>query len=139
MYGLRAVTTPILSRTFCSHCSALAVMPSTQFRRRVFIPFISSSALSKQHCTITGSMAFNSICAASPLMVTQKSLPITLKHTWLITSGITGFTLPGIIEEPGWRAGRAISSRPQRGPEDRSRKSLLILLSFTARRFIAEL
>ncbi len=33
-------------------------------------------------------------------MVTVVSLPMTLKHTWLTTSGTTGFTLAGMMEEP---------------------------------------
>ena len=32
-------------------------------------------------------------------------------------SGSTGFTLPGIIDEPGCIRGRLISLRPARGPE----------------------
>ncbi len=36
-------------------------------------------------------------------------------------------TLPGMMEEPFCIAGRLISSKPQRGPEDIRRKSLAIL------------
>ena len=32
-------------------------------------------------------------------------------------SGMTGLTLPGMIEEPGWTAGRRSSPRPPNGPE----------------------
>src|SRR5699024_11823517 len=71
-------------------------------------------------------------------METVWSLPKTLKHTWLTTSGITGLTLPGIIEEPAWRGGKLISPRPARGPEDRRRKSLHIFDSFIAVRLIVE-
>ena len=41
---------------------------------------------------------------------------MTRKATWLTTSGITGLTLPGMIEEPAWTGGRRISARPVRGP-----------------------
>ena len=51
------------------------------------------------------------------------------------TSGITGFTFPGMIDEPGCIGGRLISRSPARGPEDSSRRSLQILESFTATRF----
>ena len=113
-------------------------MPSTQRMRSVSKPLISSSADSKQHCAITGSMALSSICAASSAIVTHSSLPMTLKAIWFITSGITGLTLPGMIDEPGWRAGRLNSPSPQRGPDDSSRRSLQILFIFDAMRFIAE-
>ena len=55
-----------------------------------------------------------------------------LTIAWFTTSGITGLTLPGMMEEPGCIGGRSISFRPQRGPEARSRMSLQILVSFTA-------
>ena len=40
---------------------------------------------------------------------------------------MTGFTLPGMIDEPGWRSGILISASPARGPEPISRRSLQIL------------
>lgn len=58
--------------------SSLAVMPSIHKVRNVSKPFINKSADSKQHCAMTGSIAFSSICAASPLIATQRSFPITL-------------------------------------------------------------
>ena len=42
---------------------------------------------------------------------------------------ITGFTLPGMIEEPGCTAGSFSSPSPQRGPEPRKRTSLAIFVS----------
>ena len=39
------------------------------------------------------------------------------------------------MEDPGAMLGRFISPRPQRGPDERSRRSLHILESFTATRF----
>jgi hypothetical protein len=41
-------------------------------------------------------------------------------------------TLPGIMDEPGAIAGRLISLKPARGPEDSKRRSLQILEIFTA-------
>ncbi len=112
-------------------------MPSMQRMRSVSKPFASRSADSKQHWAITGSMALSSICAASLHIVTHSSLPITLYAIWFITSGITGFTLPGMIDDPGWRAGRLNSPRPQRGPEASRRRSLQILFILVAMRFMA--
>ena len=37
---------------------------------------------------------------------------------------MTGLTLPGMIDEPGWRSGRMTSKKPQRGPEP-SQRTLL--------------
>src|SRR5271157_5348478 len=50
-------------------------------------------------------------------------------------SGIDGLTLPGMIEEPGCTAGRAISPRAVVGPEARSRRSLHIRISSTESSF----
>ncbi len=76
-------------------------MPSTQFTRSVSKPFIMISADSKQHWAMTGSIALSSICAASALIATQRSLPMTLYAIWFMTSGMTGLTLPGMIDDPG--------------------------------------
>ncbi|MNT15565.1 hypothetical protein D3C72_1506250 [compost metagenome] len=65
------------------------------------------------------------------------SFPMTLKHTWFTTSGTTGFTLAGMMDEPACNSGRLISFRPARGPEESRRRSLQILESLTARRFSA--
>ena len=56
------------------------------------------------------------------------SLPITWAHTWVTASGITGFTLPGMIELPGCRSGRRISASPVFGPDAIQRRSLAILI-----------
>ena len=60
---------------------------------------------------------------------------MTRYATMFVTSGITGFTLPGMIDEPGCVAGRLISCSPQRGPDDSSRRSLPTLASLIARLF----
>ncbi len=41
----------------------------------------------------------------APLKATVWSLPITRAATCIMLSHITGFTLPGMIELPGWRSG----------------------------------
>ena len=75
---------------------------------------------------------------ASAANVTVRSFPITRKQIWFTTSGITGFTLPGMMLEPGCIGGKLISFRPQRGPLESKRRSLHIFESFTARRFRAD-
>src|SRR2546427_400399 len=56
------------------------------------------------------------------------SLPITVTPTCMTASGITGLTFPGMIDEPGWTAGRFSSRRPGCGPEPSHRRSLAILI-----------
>ena len=67
-------------------------------------------------------------------MVTVMSLPITVKAIWLTTSGITGLTLPGMIDDPACIAGKLISPKPARGPDESNLKSLAVLDNFTATR-----
>ena len=59
-------------------------------------------------------------------METVVSLPATKYAAWLTTSGITGFTLPGIMDEPFCFGGKLISPIPVRGPELMSLKSFEI-------------
>ncbi len=47
-------------------------------------------------------------------------------------SAITGLTLPGMIELPGWTSGSVSSPIPQRGPQPSRRMSLAILARLTA-------
>src|ERR1044071_8851 len=54
------------------------------------------------------------------------------------SSGITGFTLPGMMDDPGCSAGRLISARPALGPDVNRIRSLDIFESFTARLLSAE-
>ena len=91
---------------------------------------------SKMQAAITGSKTLSCSCPPSAAIVTVRSLPMTRKQTMLTTSGITGLTLPGMIDEPGCLAGRLISRRPQRGPDDSSRRSLQTFESLIARLFM---
>ena len=81
---------------------------------------------------ITGIITFSSKFPAAPPNATAASFPITCVHTWQTASQMTGFTLPGMIEEPGCRSGRAISPSPARGPDPIQRRSLQILYRLTA-------
>ena len=84
---------------------------------------------------ITGSITFNWKLPACPPTVTVASLPITCAAIIATASGITGLTLPGMIDEPGCNAGSAISPRPASGPEFIQRKSFAIFISDTATTF----
>ena len=76
---------------------------------------------------MTGSMTLSSKLPAAPPNATAASLPITCAHTWHTASGITGLTLPGMIDEPGCRSGSRISPARRAGREPIQRRSLAIL------------
>lgn len=64
------------------------------------------------------------------------SMPMTMNTVWFTHSGITGFTLPGMIDDPAWRGGSWISASPARGPLASRRRSLAILPKCSAVRLI---
>ena len=66
-----------------------------------------------------------------------KSLPRTSAHAIETASGITGFTLPGIILLPGCRASNSISDKPVSGPLFIHLKSLHIFIRTRDRFFNA--
>ena len=80
---------------------------------------------------------FSSNWPCMPPIVIAVSLPITCALTCSTTSGITGLTLPGMIEEPFCSSGRKISPMPARGPEPISARSPAIFVSETATTFSA--
>ena len=81
---------------------------------------------------ISGMRTLSSNWPCRPPMVIAVSLPITCAETCRTTSGSTGLTLPGMIEEPFCSSGRNSSPMPARGPEPISARSLAILVSETA-------
>mmetsp|Transcript_47457 Transcript_47457/g.79460 ORF Transcript_47457/g.79460 Transcript_47457/m.79460 type:complete len:324 (+) Transcript_47457:1332-2303(+) len=134
MVGEIAVTKPMDFSTYSRQTSVLAVMPSMQRSANTRHTAVSSVMLMKSARQMMGSKALSCSCPASAAIVTTVSLPMVANATWLTTSGITGFTLPGMMEDPAWRAGRLISFSPARGPLDSSRRSFAVLDSFTATR-----
>ena len=72
---------------------------------------------------IIGTRTFSSKLPWVPATLTAVSLPITCAATWSTTSGITGLTLPGMIEEPFWSSGSCSSAKPVRGPDPISTRS----------------
>ncbi len=46
-----------------------------------------------------------------PAIVMVVWFPMTRAHTIMSASDRTGFTFPGMMDEPGWRAGRRIRER----------------------------
>ena len=62
---------------------------------------LSKETLSSKLLAIKGSITFSSKLPDCPAMVIAASLPMTCAATIATASGITGLTLPGMIEEPG--------------------------------------
>src|SRR5665811_1235309 len=67
--------------------------------------FDNSSMLCNKLCAIKGNITFNWKFPDWPATVMVVSLPITCAHTIAVASGITGFTLPGMMLLPGCNAG----------------------------------
>ena len=84
---------------------------------------------------MTGMKAFSSRLPIEHAIVTAWSLAMTTMAACETASGMTGLTLPGMIEDPACRSGRWISPRPPSGPEDRSRRSVATFSRFDARAF----
>src|SRR6218665_80526 len=137
MNGISAVITPTLDATIACNRSVVAVMPSTQFTRRVQQACRIQVIDCSKECAITGSKALSCSCPPSAAIVTVRSAPAIAYATWLTASGITGLILPGMMEEPACLGGRLISPNPACGPEDRSRRSLQIFESLMALRLSA--
>ena len=77
----------------------------------------------EQRDAVTGSITLSSSSEPVWPKAIVASLPTTRATTIVRLSTITGFTLPGMIEEPGWVSGSASSPRPARGPMPISRMS----------------
>ena len=74
----------------------------------------------------------SSKCPMAPPKLIATSLPITCAATIVMASHCVGFTLPGMIDEPGSLSGIWISPIPLRGPEDNIRISFAIFIRLTA-------
>src|SRR5690606_14121072 len=92
--------------------SRFAVMPRTQRSRSTMHACSSMSMDWKRLKAMTGSNTLSWSWPASAAIVTVRSLPTTWWQTWVTTSGMTGFTLPGMMLEPGCMGGNEISPRP---------------------------
>ena len=51
-------------------------------------------------CSITGSNALSCNCPASAAQDMVASMPMIMNTHWFTHSGMTGLTLPGMIDEP---------------------------------------
>ena len=81
---------------------------------------------------MSGNMTLSWKLPDCPAIAMAASRPITCAATIATASGITGFTLPGMMLLPGCSAGSVSSARPASGPLFIQRRSLQIFMSATA-------
>ncbi len=112
--------------------STLACRPSTVVSASSRVEFDSRRIDSSRAVPITGIATLSSKLPLAPAQAIVESLPITRAATMIVASGITGLTLPGMIDDPGCRSGMWISLSPVFGPDPIQRRSLQILISETA-------
>ena len=102
----------------------MALSPSTSLTRKLRAEAARSTIDSRSACDVTGIITLSSRKEPVWPKATVASLPMTRATTIVSDSTMTGFTLPGMIEEPGWVSGSASSARPARGPMPMNRMSL---------------
>ncbi len=82
---------------------------------------------------MTGLKTLSSKLPCEPAKPTAAVAPCTCTHTMVMASHCVGFTLPGMIDDPGSFSGITSSPSPQRGPQASQRISLAIFISEAAR------
>ena len=88
--------------------------------------------MSKRQWAMSGRKGFNSKFPMAAAEAMTWSCPIARRAACVTASGITGLTLPGMMEEPVCRAGETDFPRPASGPEDISRRSEETFTKLTA-------
>ena len=108
-----------------------ALNPKAWIRDPLSIEDVMASPMRPVDCStawaITGFITLSSNWPCEAAKVTAVWLPITCVATMVSASACVGFTLPGMIDEPGSFSGSESSPRPERGPDASRRISLAIL------------
>jgi hypothetical protein len=132
MNGFSAVATASVDSAERSQPAWLGSMPSTSFSRIASDVVVSRWIDCSRLRAMSGMRTLSSKLPCEPAIVIAMSLPTTWQPTCSATSGMTGLTLPGMIDEPFCSSGRKSSPRPARGPEPIHARSLAIFVSETA-------
>src|ERR1041384_5669562 len=133
MAGARLVHIANDCATRLSQRSRLTSMPAAQRSAKTRAARANSSMDWRMLYAMTGIITLSSnVEPHAAAQATVASLPMAWAATCRTISLITGLTLPGMIELPGWVDGMEISPTPQRGPEASHRISLAILVRLTA-------
>mmetsp|Transcript_41084 Transcript_41084/g.136124 ORF Transcript_41084/g.136124 Transcript_41084/m.136124 type:complete len:227 (-) Transcript_41084:702-1382(-) len=129
MCGLSAVTSMRDDSISCRIRARFGSMPAThdlvKHRHESASKRVEESRLE----IMSGLKTLSSKWPCAPPTVMATWLPITCAQTIVSASHCVGFTLPGMMDEPGSFAGRESSPKPERGPLPRKRTSFAILLS----------
>src|SRR5476651_2645306 len=132
MIGLGAVTGVGLGDNASLSLASLTLKLAIALSASNRLELASNSMLLNRFWATMGNITFSSKLPDCPATVIVASLPMTCAATIAVASGITGLTLPGMIEEPGCRPSSSISPRPANGPEFIQRRSLAIFIKDTA-------
>src|SRR5207244_414323 len=117
MIGFSLVAIAGLDSAYRWRTSTFAVIPSTHLCAKTRATFARSSMFCWIRCDITGIIVDRSRFEWVFATAIATSLPMTVTPTCITASGMTGLTFPGMIEEPGWTAGRFSSRKPVWGPD----------------------
>ena len=115
----------------------LGSIPAAQCSLKLTMPSASNRTLCRKLCATSGRNTFSSKLPLAPPMLMATSLPSTWAHSMVSASHCVGFTLPGMMDEPGSFSGMVISPMPQRGPLASHRTSLAIFVRLAASVFSA--
>src|SRR2546422_782506 len=114
MIGFSFVAIAGLDSAYRWSTSTFAVIPSMHLCAKTRATFARSSTFCWIRCDITGIIVERSRFEWVFATAIARSLPMTVTPTCMTVSGITGLTFPGMMEEPGWTAGR-FRARGSRG------------------------
>src|SRR3989442_13125931 len=106
MIGFSRVTIAVLISAFLRRTASFAVIPLTHLWAKTRATFARISMDCWRSYAITGIIVHRSRFEWEFATAIVASFPITCSATIITASQITGFTFPGMIDEPGWTGGR---------------------------------
>ena len=139
MRGFRIVAIAGLDSAYRCSTSMFALIPSMHLWAKTRATFASSSMFWESRWDMTVIIVQRSRFECVFATVIATSFPMTVTPTCMTASGMTGFTFPGMIEDPGCTGGRFSSRSPVCGPDPSHRRSFAILIIDTATVRIAPL
>ncbi len=132
MIGFSAVTRIGLRASASATRSSRTFSPAIALSASSLDTLASRPMPSSRFTAINGRVTLSWKLPVCPATVIAVWWPITCAQAITVASGMTGLTLPGMIELPGCSAGSSISPSPASGPAFIQRRSLAILISATA-------
>src|SRR6266540_3588410 len=118
MIGFSLAAMAGLDSAYRCRTSMFAVMPSTHLCANTRATFARSSTFCCSRWDITGIIVDRSRFEWVFATAIATSFPITVTPTCMTASGMTGFTLPGMIDDAAREVRMGVDPRPDRGPAD---------------------